>query len=146
MALTNNKRASNAKYLLKCDAITIRPPMEKGQAYRDAAADAGKSLQGYIMDALDAYASGEAVQAVEDAGRVRFSISAKALAGLCMDGETEGQAAARLFSLAVDLAHKASGQNPGEYIPRVLDAAKVLADAVQQAPSGESDARPFSRL
>lgn len=40
------------KYQAKCDAIMIRPSKEIGQEIRDAAADAGQSVQAYILQAV----------------------------------------------------------------------------------------------
>jgi len=40
------------KYQEKCDAIMLRPPKEEGAAIRAAAAAAGLSVQGYILQAV----------------------------------------------------------------------------------------------
>lgn len=39
----------------KKDSITLRPTKEEGREIRQAAEDAGKSLQGYILDAVRQY-------------------------------------------------------------------------------------------
>jgi predicted HicB family RNase H-like nuclease len=53
MAISEKKKVSNAKYNKKCDNINLRPLMEDGARVRQAAADAGQSLQGYIMQAVN---------------------------------------------------------------------------------------------
>ena len=51
MPLTEKKKQSNARYTEKCDYINLRPLKEDGAEIRAAAA-AGKSLQGYILEAV----------------------------------------------------------------------------------------------
>lgn len=46
------KRRANDSYNAKCDYISLRPPKDDGQAIRAAAATAGQSLQGYILQAV----------------------------------------------------------------------------------------------
>lgn len=53
MALSAKKALSDKKHHEKLDNIMIRPYKEKGQQIRQAAADAGQSLQGYILQAID---------------------------------------------------------------------------------------------
>lgn len=66
MPISENKRKSLDRYNATCDYISIRPKREKGQEIRDAAAAAGQSLQGYILQAVaerierDRHATGEA--------------------------------------------------------------------------------------
>ena len=43
------------KYQMKCDSITIRPPKAIGQEIRSAAKRDGKSVQKYILEAVDAW-------------------------------------------------------------------------------------------
>lgn len=43
---------ANVAYNRRQDSITIRPSKEDGAAVRAAAASAGQSLQGYIMQAV----------------------------------------------------------------------------------------------
>lgn len=50
MALSNQERVKRAQ--AKCDAITIRPRKDTGQAIRAAAAEAGLPLQRYILQAI----------------------------------------------------------------------------------------------
>lgn len=52
MPVSEAKRRNNDKYNAKCDAITLRPHKDAGAAIRQAAADAGQSLQGYILQAV----------------------------------------------------------------------------------------------
>ena len=51
MAVSETKRRNNDKYNATCDYISIRPKKERGELIRQAAADAGQSLQGYILQA-----------------------------------------------------------------------------------------------
>ena len=50
LAMTQTERTK--KYQAKCDAITIRPPLEHGQAIRAAADQAGQSVTAYILEAV----------------------------------------------------------------------------------------------
>lgn len=51
MSTEAEKRAVK-NYQSKRDSIMIRPEKEEGQRIRDAAAQAGKSVQAYILDAI----------------------------------------------------------------------------------------------
>ena len=51
MPISEAKRRNNGNYNAKCDNINLRPIMAEGQAIRAAAAEAGQSLQGYILQA-----------------------------------------------------------------------------------------------
>ncbi len=51
MPISEKKKASNSRYLEKCDTINFRPPKETGEAIRAAAAAAGESVRGSIMRA-----------------------------------------------------------------------------------------------
>lgn len=46
------KLKANAKYQLSLDRIVIQPQKSEGQQIRQAAADAGQSVQQYILDTL----------------------------------------------------------------------------------------------
>ena len=50
--VTDAKRRANDAYNAKCDYISIRPNKEDGAQIRAAAAAAGQSLQGYILQAV----------------------------------------------------------------------------------------------
>ena len=54
MAVAESKRKGNDRYNAKCDAIILRPLKPAGERIRNAAKVSGKSLQGYILDAVDA--------------------------------------------------------------------------------------------
>lgn len=54
MAITEAKKRNNANYTAKCDYINVRPLKAEGTAIRAAAAAAGQSLQGYILQAVRA--------------------------------------------------------------------------------------------
>ena len=49
---TDAKRAGNARHQAKLDRIVIQPEKEEGAIIRQAAANAGKSVQGYILQAI----------------------------------------------------------------------------------------------
>ena len=51
MPISEAKKRNNEKYNAKCDTIQIRPIKATGQEISRAAADAGHSLQGYILQA-----------------------------------------------------------------------------------------------
>lgn len=51
MPVSEKKKQSNARYNAKCDVINIRPQKEMGAEIRAAAAAAGQSLQGWILQA-----------------------------------------------------------------------------------------------
>lgn len=51
MPLSEAKKRNNAKYTAKCDIINIRPLKPEGEQIRQAAKQAGKSLQGWILEA-----------------------------------------------------------------------------------------------
>lgn len=52
MPISEKKKESNARYTEKCDYINIRPLKPEGERIRAAAAVAGQSLQGYILQAV----------------------------------------------------------------------------------------------
>lgn len=54
MTLSKAKRESDARHIAKLDQIKIQPYKEEGEKIRAAAAAAGKSVQGYILDAVRA--------------------------------------------------------------------------------------------
>ena len=54
MAGSEAHKKASYKYNASRDSITIRPERSKGAAIRAAAVASGKSLQNYILDALDA--------------------------------------------------------------------------------------------
>ena len=52
MPISEAKKRNNANYTAKCDYINLRPLKPEGTQIRQAAADAGQSLQGYILQAV----------------------------------------------------------------------------------------------
>lgn len=54
MAVSEAHKKASYKYNASRDSITIRPERSKGEAIRAAAVASGKSLQNYILDALNA--------------------------------------------------------------------------------------------
>lgn len=55
MAYTDAKKASDKKYHEKLDHIKIQPSKEDGERIRKAAADAGLSVQRFILTLVLAY-------------------------------------------------------------------------------------------
>ena len=53
MPVSEAKKKANAKWNASKDNIMIRPDKEKGQAIRAAAAEAGQSVQRYIIQAIE---------------------------------------------------------------------------------------------
>lgn len=49
---TDAKRAGNARHQAKLDRIVIQPEKEEGAIIRQAASNAGQSVQGYILQAI----------------------------------------------------------------------------------------------
>ncbi len=52
MPVSEAKRRNNDAYNAKCDNINLRPIKAEGEKIRAAAAAAGQSLQGYILQAI----------------------------------------------------------------------------------------------
>ena len=52
MSMSDAKRQANAAYQKRQDALTIRPSKEEGARIRAAAAQAGQSVQAFILTAL----------------------------------------------------------------------------------------------
>lgn len=53
MAMTAQERVK--KYQEKCDAIMLRPKKEEGQQIRQAAAEAGQSVQSWVLNCCRDY-------------------------------------------------------------------------------------------
>lgn len=103
MPISEAKKRSNAAYTAKCDYINIRPLKEDGETIRAAAKAAGKSLQGYILDAV------RAKMAADAAGAVLVAIPrAQIEAEAARAGKTPD---AYMAELAQGL-HPLEGQNP----------------------------------
>lgn len=52
MAVSAKKRVTNDRYNAKCAQINIKPLIPEADAIKAAAAAAGQSLQGYILQAV----------------------------------------------------------------------------------------------
>lgn len=52
MAVSEAKRITDARHIVKLDQIKIQPYKEEGQLIREFAAAAGQSVQGYILQAV----------------------------------------------------------------------------------------------
>lgn len=50
---TDAKRAGNARYLAKLKTITVRMQPETAETIQQAAAAAGESVNGYILEAVE---------------------------------------------------------------------------------------------
>ena len=55
MTTTEAQKRASANWNRKQDNIMIRPTKEEGAMIRQAAADAGMSVQAYILEAIRAY-------------------------------------------------------------------------------------------
>ena len=66
MPVNEKKRITNDRYNSKCDNINIRPIKEHGQKIRAAAAAAGQSLQGYILQAVEDRMAREAQEGAQE--------------------------------------------------------------------------------
>ena len=64
MAISEKKKASNARYTEKCDIIYLKPIKERGASIRADAAASGQSLQGYILQAVEERMARESQQKV----------------------------------------------------------------------------------
>lgn len=49
---TEAQKKASTEYNRRRDAITLRPTKEEGAQIRQAAADAGQSVQGYVLGAV----------------------------------------------------------------------------------------------
>lgn len=98
------KRRGNAKYNAKCDQIMIKPLRPEGESIRAAAAAAGQSLQGYVLEAVRARMGRP--EAEPDGDRIRLSLRADAVQGLERDGEAPAQTAARILADAIRQARQ----------------------------------------
>lgn len=114
MPMADSKRRALDRYNAeKCSQIAIRPLKADAAAIRAAAASAGQSLQGYIVQACQERAARDAAgqpvqaQADQDAGRVRFSCDAAALEAVALPGESAAQAGVRLLRQALQQAAQA---------------------------------------
>lgn len=96
------KRRGNAKYNAKCDQIMVKPLRAEGESIRAAAAAAGQSLQGYVLEAVRA----RMAHGTQDGDRIRLSLRSDAVQGLERDGETPAQAAARILADAIRQARQ----------------------------------------
>lgn len=54
MGISEKKKITNNRYLAKCAQLNLKPSKEEAAAMRAAAAAAGQSLQGYILQAVRA--------------------------------------------------------------------------------------------
>ena len=59
---TEAKKAGNARHVAKLDQIKIQPYKEEGERIRAAAANAGQSVQAYVLGAVRDRMEKEGVQ------------------------------------------------------------------------------------
>lgn len=52
MPISESRRRNNDAYNAKCDNISIRPKKPIGADIRNAVAESGQSVQGYILQAI----------------------------------------------------------------------------------------------
>ena len=99
MPVSATKRRNNDNYNAKCDYISLRPIKEQGQKIREAAAAAGQSLQGVILQAVREKM--ESVTASEEEGRVKISVRASAMEKHQQPGESAAECAVRILKEAL---------------------------------------------
>ena len=99
MPVSEAKRRNNDKYNAKCDSIRLMPIKEEGEKIRAAAAAAGQSLQGFILQAVRERM--ESVTASEEEGRVKISVRASALEKHQQPGESAAECAVRILKEAL---------------------------------------------
>ena len=99
MPVSESKRRNNDNYNAKCDYISLRPIKEQGQKIREAAAAAGQSLQGVILQAVREKM--ESVTASEEEGRVKISVRASAMEKHQQPGESAAECAVRILKEAL---------------------------------------------
>ena len=58
------KRAANKRHAAKLDQLKVQPPEEVGAKIRQAAKDAGESVQGYILTAVKARMDAESGETI----------------------------------------------------------------------------------
>lgn len=93
MAVSAKKRASDAAHIAKLDRMLISPYKEEGAKIRQAAADAGQSLQGYCLEAI----------------RQRMA-----------EDSTSGTTVCKICTESVEPWAKAAGQSVCEYVAQAV--------------------------
>ena len=86
MPVSESKRRNNDKYNMKCDYISIRPLKPVGERIREAAANSGKSLQGFILDAVDRQIAED-----EDGADIPSEVLARSMEWLKNHGHSENE-------------------------------------------------------
>lgn len=71
MALSAQKAANNARYMAKLDNLMVRPSKDEGAVIRTAAANAGQSVQAYIIQAIRERMERDGLTVSTDAGTVK---------------------------------------------------------------------------
>lgn len=84
--VSEKKRATNDKYNAKCDSILLRPLKPVGEKIREAAKESGKSLQGYILDAV-----AERITVDECGPEIPPDVLAKSIEWLKNNGHTDAE-------------------------------------------------------
>ena len=98
MAISEAKKASDRRHMGKLAQLNIKPYKDEAEQIKQAAADAGQSTQGYILDAVRQRMQGSAS---DDGQRVHISIGYGTIDAVRLDGESREQAARRILSDAL---------------------------------------------
>lgn len=88
MPISEAKRRNNDKYNMKCDFIAIKPLKPIGEKIREKAKESGKSLQGYILDAID-----KQIREDEDGQEIPSKVLTNSIKWLRSHGHTEEEIA-----------------------------------------------------
>ena len=99
MSVSEKKRITDQRHIDKLDKIKIQPYKDEGEKIRAAAADAGQSLQGFILQAVREKM--ESVTASEEEGRVKISVRASAMEKHQQPGESAAECAVRILKEAL---------------------------------------------
>lgn len=99
MPYNEKKAESNRKSDQKYMQMLLKPYKAEGEKIRAAAAAAGQSLQGYILQAVREKM--ESVTASEEEGRVKISVRASAMEKHQQPGESAAECAVRILKEAL---------------------------------------------
>ena len=86
MPISETKRKNNDKYNMKCDQILLKPLKPIGEKIRQTAKDSGKSLQGFILDAVSEY-----ISKIEDGENIPDKVISNSMEWLKNHGHTDDE-------------------------------------------------------
>ena len=89
---------------MKCDYISIRPLKPVGERIREAAANSGKSLQGFILDAVDRQISED-----EDGTNIPAEVLARSMEWLKDHGHSESEIVYDLIYVSAFIGSELNG-------------------------------------